>query len=463
MRRRAPSLIFVFITLLLDVLGFGLLIPVSPRLIAYVQGLPMEGAEHDASTAVGLLMATFAAMQFIFSPIMGSLSDRFGRRPVLLIALLGSALDYFVAAAVPGLWVLFITRALNGVSGATVSVCSAYIADVTPPEKRAAGYGIIGAAFGMGFVFGPLVGGVLGDDKLALPLIGHGHVTYPYIAAGVLTLGNFLFGLLVMPESLPREHRRPFSWSKANPLGAIKWLTRHPVVLTLAVSLLLLNIAQFGLHSTWVLSMTARFNWSTTQVGWSMFVVGISAAIVQGGLARKIIPKFGERACLLFGIVLGVAAFCAYGLATHGWMIYLFIAIASLGGVAGPAVQAITSKAVGPTEQGLLQGALGSLGSVAGVAGPVIATAAFRAATPGKPPFAFPGASAPFFTGAVLMLLALAPIAVVWRRMPRTVAESPDESEAGSDAPESAGLGAPLATSAFGEKAREVTGDRREE
>lgn len=426
-RRHAPSLLFVFFTLLLDVLGIGLLIPVSPKLVAYVQGLPLEGAEHNTSTAVGLLMATYAAMQFLFSPLIGSLSDKFGRRPVLLVALAGSALDYFVAAAAPSLWVIFITRALNGFSGATVPVCSAYIADVTPPEKRAAGYGIIGAAFGLGFVIGPLLGGLLGDEKLALPLIGHGHVTYPYVAAGVLTAANFLYGFFVVPESLPVDKRRAFSWRKSNPLGALKWLTHHRVVLTLAIALFLLNVAQFGLHSTWVLSMTARFHWSTQQVGWSMFVVGVSAAVVQGGLARRIIPAFGERACLLFGVLLGIAAFTGYGLATHGWMIYAIIAVASIGGVAGPAAQAITSKAVGPTEQGLLQGALGSLTSLAGILGPLIAVSIFRKFTPGEPPFPFPGAASPFFSGSLLSALALVPVLMVWSRMPTRVQEAPNE------------------------------------
>jgi len=430
MPRRTPGLTFVFFTLLLDVLGFGLLIPVGPRLVAFVQGMPATGAEHETSIAVGILAATYAAMQFIFSPLIGSLSDRFGRRPVLLVALFGSGIDYFIGAMAPSLWVLFVTRAVSGISGATVPVCSAYIADVTTPEKRAAGYGLIGAAFGLGFVFGPLIGGVLGDDQIVLPLVGRGDIRYPYIAAGILTMLNWLYGYFVVPESLPRDKRRPFSWSKSNPLGAIRWLTHHPVVLTLAAALFLLNVAQFGLHTTWVLSMQARFHWTTTQVGWSLFTVGISAAIVQGLLARKIVPALGERVCLVGGIILGVLAFIAYGAATHGWMIYAFIAIASIGGVAGPAAQAITSKAIGPTEQGLLQGALGSLTSVAGVIGPLIATGVFRAFTPAGAIAAFPGAAAPFFSGAAIMLVSLVPITMIWRRLPRTVRERPDESPA---------------------------------
>lgn len=426
---RRPGVAFVFVTLLLDVLGFGLLIPVAPQLVAFVQGLPTEGSEHNASLAVGALMATYAAMQFIFSPILGSLSDRFGRRPVLLVALFGSGVDYLVAAAAPNLAVLFVTRALNGISGATIPVCSAYIADVTTPEKRAAGYGMIGAAFGLGFVIGPLVGGVLGDEKTVLPLIGHGDIRYPYLAAGILTLINWLYGYFIFPESLPPERRRAFSWAKSGSLGALRWLGGHRVVATLAGALFLLNVAQFGLHSTWVLSMKARFHWSASDVGWSLFIVGITAAVVQGGLARRIIPALGERACLLGGMAIGVLAFIGYGLAPQGWMIYAIIAVASIGGVAGPAAQAITSKAVPPTEQGLLQGALASLNSIAGVIGPLLATGVFHAFTPESGDPIYPGAGAPFLTGAALCVLALLPVLAVWTRMPRTVAQAPDESE----------------------------------
>lgn len=426
---RKPSLIFVCVTMFLDALGIGLMIPVGPKLIALVQGLPTEGAEHATSSSFGLLMATYAAMQFLFAPLMGSLSDRFGRRPVLLCALFGSGVDYFIGAMAPNLWVLFITRALNGVSGATMPVCSAYVADVTPPAKRAAGFGALFAAFGMGFVFGPLLGGFLGDTTQQLPLIGAGDIRYPYIAAGTLTLLNWAYGLVMVPESLPREQRRPFSRAKANPFGALKWLATKPVALTLAIAFLLMNMAQFGLHSTWVLSMQARFGWTPRHVGWSMAVVGISAAIVQGGLARKVIPALGERVCLVVGVGIGVLAFIAYGTATQGWMIYAIIAIASLGGVAGPAAQAITSKTAVGNEQGLLQGALGSLSSVAGVLGPLTATEVFRLFTKADGASkGLLGAGSPFLSGALLMMLSLVPVAMVWRRLPREVGEKPVES-----------------------------------
>jgi MFS transporter, DHA1 family, tetracycline resistance protein len=422
MKRPAPSLILIFITVLLDVLGFGLLIPVAPQFIAKLKGLDPSQAsafESETSLTVGLLMATYAAMQFFFAPVLGSLSDRFGRRPVILISLLGSGIDYFVAALSPTITVLFITRAINGISGASITTCSAYIADVTPPERRAAGFGIIGAAFGLGFMIGPLLGGLLGQYDIRLP----------YVAAGTLTLLNWLYGCFVLPESLPRELRRPFSWKKANAFTSLKWLASHPVVATLAIALFILNLAQFGLHSTWNLSMSFRFRWDPLHIGASLFVVGITAAVVQGGLSRRIIPALGERACLVWGVALSVLAFLAYGLAPQGWMIYAIIAIASIGGVAGPAAQGITSKAVPPDEQGRLQGGLSGLNSIAQVAGPLLATYVFRVFTSPNPPLELPqrGGGAPFLTGSLLSFISLIPVFAIWNRMPRSVAQPPIE------------------------------------
>jgi MFS transporter, DHA1 family, tetracycline resistance protein len=422
MKRPAPSLVLVFVTVLLDVLGFGLLIPVAPQFIAKIKGLDYTATsafESQTSMTVGLLMATYAAMQFFFAPVLGSLSDRYGRRPVILISLLGSGIDYFIAAMSPTIWVLFITRAINGISGASITTCSAYIADVTPPEKRAAGFGLIGAAFGLGFMIGPLLGGVLGQIDIRLP----------YVAAGTLTLLNWLYGCFVLPESLPRELRRPFSWKKANAFTSLRWMASHRVVAPLAAALFILNVAQFGLHSTWNLSMSFRFKWDPLHIGASLFVVGITAAIVQGGLSRRIIPALGERACLVGGVVLGIFAFLGYGLAPQGWMIYAIIAVASIGGVAGPAGQAITSKAVPPYEQGRLQGGLTGLNSIAAVAGPLLATYVFRVFTSPNPPVELPhrGGGAPFLTGALLSVVSLIPVFLVWNRMPRTVEQAPNE------------------------------------
>lgn len=435
MHHPAPKITFVFITLLLDVLGFGLLIPVAPQLVAAVQGLAITGKEAETAPAVGYLMATYAALQFFFAPILGSLSDRFGRRPVILISLLGSGIDYFAGALAPTLTVLFITRAINGISGANMSVCGAYIADISPPEKRAAAFGMLGAAFGLGFILGPILGGYLGDESTNLGFLGHGGVRVPYYAAGVLTLINWLYGFFVLPESLPLDRRRPFSWAKANPFGALKWLTQHHMVLALAACLFLVNLAQFGLHSVWVLSMQARFDWTTKDSGLSLCVVGITAAIVQGGLARRIIPALGERACLVGGLVVATIAFVGYGASTHSWMIYAIIAAASIGGVSGPAVQAIMSKAIAPTEQGLLQGAMSGLNSVAMVFSAIIATNVFEVFTKGHDPRGFPGAGAPFYLGAILVVLSIVPVLFVWNRMPRTVAQVVRDGEPGGPEP----------------------------
>lgn len=391
-------------------LGFGLLIPVAPKLVERFLGLPEHGQEGQAAWAVGGLAATYALMQFVFAPVLGSLSDRFGRRPVLLISLLGSGLDYLAAAAFatwfPFIGLLFLTRVVNGISGGSISVCNAYIADTTPPEKRGAAYGLLGAAFGLGFMFGPLLGGVLGNIDLRLP----------FVAAGVLTLINWFYGYLVLPESLPPEKRRPFSLKAANPVGALVWMTSKPVVIVLAGGLFLMNVAQFGLHSTWVLSMSNRFGWNPMQVGLSLFIVGLTSVLVQGLLARKVIPLLGERACLIFGVVVGIAAFLGYGLATQSWMVYAIIAAASLGGVAGPALQSIVTRAVPPTEQGLLQGALASLNSVATIVGAISATQIFAYFTGDKAPVHLPGS--PFLFGAVLMVAALVPMLSIWSRIP---------------------------------------------
>jgi DHA1 family tetracycline resistance protein-like MFS transporter len=362
---------FIFVTLVLDVLGFGLLIPVGPSL---VKSLLHAGEQTDARAAsmFALLMSTWYAMSFLFASVLGGLSDRYGRRPVILIALVGSAIDYFAQALSPTLAILFITRAINGVSGASFTVASAYVADVTPPEKRAAGFGLIGAAFGLGFVIGPLIGGVLGDEKIHLPLLGHGDIHYPFYAAGILTLINAMYGVFVLPESLPPDRRAQFHLRKAHPIAAYARLRHYPLVLGFAISLFLFNLAQIGLHSTWALSTMHRFAWSPLQVGLSLFAVGVGAAVVQGGLARKLIPALGERRSVMFGAAMGVLCFLIYGIAPSGWMIYATIVVGSIGGIGQPATQSLITKAVRADEQGAVQGTLMSMQSIAGILGPLI-------------------------------------------------------------------------------------------
>jgi MFS transporter, DHA1 family, tetracycline resistance protein len=379
---RTPALSFIFVTLLLDVLGFGLLIPVGPHLIEQLQG-----HEEGAARTVGWLNATYAAMLFLFSPVLGALSDRFGRRPVLLVSLFGSGLDYIVMALVPTVPWLFVTRVINGLSGASITVANAYIADVTPPDRRAAGYGVIGAAFGLGFVLGPLLGG----------LLGHYDIRYPFYGAGIITLCNWLYGLMVPPESLPKEKRSVTAF-RYDPLATLRNLGRYPFVMSMACGLFLLNVAQFALHATWVLYTKFRYGWGPELVGWSLFGVGVGAAIVQGGLARRVIPKIGEKNALLFGTGLGMFAFMGYGLASEGWMIYVVIAIASFGGVAMPACQSLISKSVRPEEQGAVQGSLTGMTSLAQICGPLLGGYVFEWSKELEPPV--PGAV--FFTGAVL-------------------------------------------------------------
>ncbi|MFN9970458.1 MAG: MFS transporter, partial [Phycisphaerae bacterium] len=275
-------------------------------------------------------------MQFFFAPILGALSDRFGRRPVLLVALFGSGLDYFAGAMAPNLLILFITRAINGISGASITVCNAYIADVTPPEKRHIGYGILGAAFGLGFVIGPLMGGILGEYD----------IRYPFYAAGILTMINWLYGYFFLPESLSQERRKHASIAQAgmNPFATMGILARYPLVARMAASLFMVNLAMFSLHATWVYFTSNKFDWTPKQIGWSLATVGVGAVIVQGGLARKLIPALGERNSLVWGLVIGIVAYAAYALVPQGWMIYAVIAVASIGGICGPAGQAIITK-----------------------------------------------------------------------------------------------------------------------
>ncbi len=391
---------FIFVTVVIDVLGFGLLIPVGPKLVQSLLNGGTGGTEAEAATYVGALMATFYCVSFLFSPLLGVLSDRFGRRPVLLIALFGSGLDFFAQALAPTLGIFFIARVINGLSGASLTVANAYVADVTTPEKRSAAFGMIGAAFGIGFVFGPLLGAFLGNIDLRLP----------FYVAGTLCIINWLYGYFVLPESLPKERRAPFRLGRANPVGAFKSLTRYPVVFGLAGSLFMNHLAQFILHATWVLYTTHRYGWTLPQVGLSLFAVGITSAIVQGGLARKLIPLLGEHRSILIGFGIGVLAFIGYGASPEGWMIYAVLVAGSIGGIAVPAVQSMITKNVRPDEQGAIQGALTSLQSLAGTFGPSIGGAVFGYYIAQTRVTQVPGAA--FFLSAVFAFIGL--LIAVW-------------------------------------------------
>jgi DHA1 family tetracycline resistance protein-like MFS transporter len=386
---------FIVLTVMLDAMGIGLLIPVAPRLVQQLGGF----TDAEAGPWVGALNATYALALFACSSLLGVLSDRFGRRPVLLAALFGSALDYFVAAWAPTLAVLYITRAISGATGASVTVANAYIADVTAPEKRGAAFGMTMAAFGLGFVVGPLVGGVLGDASQTLPWVGQGDVRYPFIAAGVLTTLNWLYGLLVVPESLPRERRAPLRLSRANPIGAFRGLKGYPLVRELGAALFFLTMAQYALHATWVLYTGHRFAWRERHVGLSLFAVGLATFFVQGVLAGKIIGRIGERRTLMVGTVVSVLAYAGYGTAWEGWMMFVVIGYGCFAGISQPAVQAMITKTVRPDEQGATQGALSALMSISAIVGPVAGGLVFEHFT-ARSAWYVPGAS--FYMSAAL-------------------------------------------------------------
>jgi DHA1 family tetracycline resistance protein-like MFS transporter len=396
MARQKPAIIFVFITLFLDVFGIGLIVPVLPKLVQQMQG----GDLHSAAHAVGWLGALYALMQFVFSPVLGSLSDRFGRRPVILCSLFGSGIDYLLLAWAPTIGWLYLARIVSGVTAANFSAASAYIADVTPPEKRAAGFGMIGAAFGLGFIAGPAIGGLLGEYGLRMP----------FQVAAAVTLLNWLYGAFVLPESHPPENRRPFRWSSAHPLKALGELSRWPLVFGLAGTHFLIMVAGTIYQSLWVLYTGSRFGWNSRQVGMSLALVGFMAAIVQGGLAGRILGIIGERRGVFVGLTAMAVAMAGYGAASEGWMIYFVIVIGSLSGIGSPATQSIISQAVPADEQGAVQGALNSITSIARIIAPLLWTFLFSwAIAPGNQVH-LPGL--PFF-GASLVSVAAAVLA--WR------------------------------------------------
>jgi MFS transporter, DHA1 family, tetracycline resistance protein len=403
---RKPALVFIFVTLFLDIFGIGLAIPVLPKLIEQFEGGNLTAASHT----YGWLAALYALMQFLFAPFLGSLSDRFGRRPVILGSLLGSGLDYLLLAYAPTLPWFFLGRIVSGITGANITAATAYIADVSPPEKRAQNFGLVGAAFGLGFIAGPALGGLLGNIGLRMPFL---------VAAG-LTLLNWLYGMFVLPESLADGNRRAFAWSRANPVGALTALRRYPVVFRLTGAYFLIQLAHQVFPGTWVLYTGHRYDWSVGQVGGSLALVGLTAALVQGGLTRVVVPRMGERRTLLGALAAAVAVYFGYGLATEGWMIYPLIVFGSLGGLATPVLQGVISRSVGDNnEQGAVQGALGSLASVAGITGLPAATWLFAWAVEPARAVHIPGA--PYFVGGLLTAIAM----VLAARSARVRGEAP--------------------------------------
>lgn len=382
------SLIFIFITLLIDVIGIGIIIPVLPKLIETVSGKGLA----DAAVLGGYMMLAYSLMQFLFSPILGNLSDRYGRRPVLLISLFGFGLDYVLMALAPTIGWLFVGRFIAGMMGASFTTATAYIADISTPEKRAQNFGLVGAAFGLGFIIGPVIGGLLGEYGPRIP----------FYAAAILTFLNWLYGLTILPESLPASKRRPFDWKRANPLGSLKHLFKYPLISGLIISLVLVYIASHATQSAWNFITIEKFAWTEKQVGYSLGVVGILVALVQGFLIRKINPALGNEKSIYWGMALYALGYFLFAFATEGWMMYIFLIPYCLGGIAGPALQGMMSNQVPDNEQGELQGGLTSLMSLTAIVGPPLMTNIFARFSEHDGSFYFPGA--PFLLGGVLTI-----------------------------------------------------------
>jgi DHA1 family tetracycline resistance protein-like MFS transporter len=351
-------LAFLFVTMLIDSIGFGIVIPVMPRLILEVA--PVSFAE--ATRLGGLLLVVFAALQFLCGPLVGNLSDRFGRRPVLLASLAAFGLDYLFMAFAPSLGWLFVGRAVAGLAGASFGPAAAYVADVTPPERRAASFGLLGAAFGTGFIVGPAIGGLLAASNTRAP----------FVASAILAGVNVVYGYLVLPESLKPENRRRFSWAVSNPLGAVLTFRRFPAVLGLAGVMLLWQIAFQVYPSTWAFFTIGRFGWSPGQIGLSLAVTGVLMVLVQALVTGRLVARFTEGPVALLGVAVGTAAWVAYGLLPAGWMVYVVIPLACLQMCAYPAMNGMLSKSVGADQQGALQGGVASLYGLASIVGPFL-------------------------------------------------------------------------------------------
>jgi DHA1 family tetracycline resistance protein-like MFS transporter len=407
--KRPAALAFIFVTILIDVIGLGIILPVMPALIEQLTG---EGVSQ-ASRYAGWLSFAYAAAQFFFAPVVGGLSDRYGRRPVLLASLLGLGCDYIFLALAPSIAWLFVGRVVAGITGASFTTATAYIADVSTPEKRAQNFGLVGAAFGLGFIIGPVLGGFFGSYGARVP----------FMVAAALSLCNFLYGLLLVPESLPLERRRPFEWARANAVASLLRLGKYPKIIGLVVALVLLYLAGSATQSVWTFYTILKFKWDVHLISYSLGVIGLGALIVQGGLVRVLIPRLGAARAVFAGFAFYIIGFVLFAFASQGWMMFAFTGIFALGGLAGPALQGSISGQVPPNEQGELQGALTSLISATGVVGPLLMTNLFAWFTRPQAPLYFPGM--PFLVGAGLTLLALLVAAGPLRRLPAAEAPAP--------------------------------------
>jgi MFS transporter, DHA1 family, tetracycline resistance protein len=386
------ALAFLFITVLIDAIGFGIVIPVLPGLIMDLTGRSLAGAAEIS----GWIMFMYATTQFICGPVIGGLSDRFGRRPVLLASLLAFGLDYIAMALAPTLVWLVLARFVAGITGASFPTAYAYIADISTPEQRGPNFGVIGMAFGFGFILGPALGGIVAQfgDRV------------PFMVAAGLALTNVAYGWFVLPESLQPENRRPFDWRRANPVGALMRLKMaHPRVLVLSATVFLWTMGYQALYSTWAYFGIERFDWTPGQVGWSLAAVGLSGALVQGVLSRRLMPKYGARNIVLAGGVSAIAAYLVYAFAGAGWMMYVGILVSLLQPLVFPALQGMMSSGVSASEQGELQGAVSSIQSLSSIFGPPLMTGSLAYFSGGGSAVYFPGA--PFLLAAGFSVAAL--------------------------------------------------------
>jgi MFS transporter, DHA1 family, tetracycline resistance protein len=385
---RSAAIGFIFITLLIDITGWGIIIPVIPKLIEQL----IQGDISAASKYGGWLTFAYAITQFVCAPILGNLSDKYGRRPVLLFSLFGFGIDYLFLSFAPTIEWLFVGRIIAGVTGASFTTATAYIADISTNENRAQNFGMVGAAFGLGFIIGPVIGGLLGQFGPRVP----------FYAAAALCLLNWLYGYFVLPESLSKDHRRAFSWRRANPVGSLLHLRKYPALSGLIISLVLVYIAAHAVQSNWSYFTMYRFNWTEKLVGISLGVVGLLVGAVQGGLIRVVNPRLGNERSIYLGLLLYAIGMLLFAFATQSWMMFAFLIPYCLGGIAGPALQSIISGHVPPNEQGELQGALTSLMSATSIIGPPLMTNLFYYFTQKSAPIHFPGA--PFLLASILML-----------------------------------------------------------
>lgn len=390
--KKSEGLFFIFITVAIDAIGLGIIIPVIPKLIQELIG----GNLSEASQYGGWLVFTYAITQFMFAAVLGNLSDRYGRRPVLLISLLGFSINYLFMGFAPSIGWLFLGRFIAGITGASFTVAAAYIADISAPEKKAQNFGLLGAAFGLGFIVGPVLGG----------LLGHFGARVPFFAAAGLCFFNFMYGFFAVPESLKPALRRPFEWKAANPIGAFLHIKSHPIILPLIACIFLLNMATHAVQSTWSYYTMEKFSWDEKMVGLSLGFIGTLLMIVQAGLIRIIIPKIGNAKAIIFGIIIYIICFPLYGFADHSWMMYAISIPYVLAGITAPALQSQISNLVPQNEQGRIQGGVTSVISLTAILGPLIMTNLFSTfSKKTDSSIYFPGA--PFILAGILAAISL--------------------------------------------------------